>query len=349
MLKWGGGGNQCKVVRAFTLVELLVVIAIIGMLIALLLPAVQAAREAARRMQCANNQRQWLLALHNYHDVHQCFPPHGIREASDGGPGTLPRAMPFIEQAALVQNYDFSQNVFSGGSGYNSYYDELRAVRLNILTCPSDSNFKTARASEGGSYCVCRGSAIDDASIVDSSANPSTADGLFRMGYGIALGHIHDGTSNTLALSEGLYPLDRNIPIPTGSLSSKYPIYSRGFAGFASEAPTSPGGIALEANMDVKGWSAEATQLGHADHCLLWLPSRTAYLTFDTYSTPNNIAVGDIWQRNTTNQFIVARSYHTGGVVTVRADASTHFESNSIDPKVWANLGTTDKDVTPPH
>jgi len=92
---------------AFTLVELLVVIAIIGILIALLLPAVQAAREAARRSQCSNNLKQIALALHNYHDSHKVFPPSCIKELPQDGSGS-PQALlwsgsilPFVEQKAI--------------------------------------------------------------------------------------------------------------------------------------------------------------------------------------------------------------------------------------------------------
>ena len=103
MLNWGGGGklgNNTEEKRGFTLVELLVVIAIIGMLIALLLPAVQAAREAARRMQCTNNLKQIGLAVHNFHDTRNALPPCSLGFIRVS---TLALLMPFIEQQA---NYD---------------------------------------------------------------------------------------------------------------------------------------------------------------------------------------------------------------------------------------------------
>ena len=102
--------------RGFTLVELLVVIAIIGILVALLLPAVQAAREAARRMSCSNNVKQLALAMHNYHDVHKALPfGHLYRGIHDGnltdatggsGFGWGYSILPFIEQQTLADQFD---------------------------------------------------------------------------------------------------------------------------------------------------------------------------------------------------------------------------------------------------
>lgn len=120
---------------AFTLVELLVVIAIIGILIALLLPAVQAAREAARRSQCTNNLKQIGLALQNYHDQNQTF-PFGVRNQG-WGPSFYVGLLPYMEQTALYQKYDMigPNNGYLGG---NTYLNSIVAnVRIPALKCPS--------------------------------------------------------------------------------------------------------------------------------------------------------------------------------------------------------------------
>ena len=114
--------------RGFTLVELLVVIAIIGILVALLLPAIQAAREAARRAQCGNNLKQLGVAVHNYHDAYQVFPPAGIGYGwcSEGRPGfpTMlnvsgwTMVLPFLEQQSLYDRYDPRQSASAQNTTY---------------------------------------------------------------------------------------------------------------------------------------------------------------------------------------------------------------------------------------
>ncbi len=134
--------------RGFTLVELLVVIAIIGLLVALLLPAVQAAREAARRSQCASNMRQIGLALHNYHDLQKSFPPGSIflgTCCSDESYVSWPISLlPYLEQGSLNERYDHNETNESGSNQF------VREQFLSVYACPSEPQTRQLLEPETG-------------------------------------------------------------------------------------------------------------------------------------------------------------------------------------------------------
>jgi prepilin-type N-terminal cleavage/methylation domain-containing protein len=139
--------------EGFTLVELLVVIAIIGILIALLLPAVQAARESARRMQCQSNLKQLSLALHNYHDAFKTFPP-SVQFDSGQDPGSSDNyrpnwaimILPFLEEQNTYNQFDFTVPISQGARNR-----EARGTRLSVMVCPSDVGQETLYAGMQGS------------------------------------------------------------------------------------------------------------------------------------------------------------------------------------------------------
>jgi prepilin-type N-terminal cleavage/methylation domain-containing protein/prepilin-type processing-associated H-X9-DG protein len=185
----------------FTLVELLVVIAIIGVLVALLLPAVQSARESARRMSCQNNIRQIAIAVHNYHDVQKSLPPASTNSALSGSSG-FAAILPFIEQASLYSQYDFAKG--------NSDPANLQAVSQRIKTyiCPScffarkvPSGDCDANSRAPGTYAFSVGTG--DPYGVSGSTGLQTNGAIMTAGSQLTnFATITDGTSNTFLAGE---------------------------------------------------------------------------------------------------------------------------------------------------
>jgi prepilin-type N-terminal cleavage/methylation domain-containing protein/prepilin-type processing-associated H-X9-DG protein len=225
----------------FTLIELLVVIAIIAVLIALLLPAVQAAREAARRAQCVNNMKQIGLAIHNYHQTNDCFPPAGLVARNEGTPGNFrlnasfsaqARMLGFTEQSALYNAANFALNVDQDAYDIWANLTVIR-TRLALYLCPSDQapawNMTgtaplTSNVAPGCNYFASTGSSLEWASASNTQypAVANTASGppngpFVVGGPAIGIAAINDGTSNPIAFGEwrvgsGVYA---TVTIPT--------------------------------------------------------------------------------------------------------------------------------------
>jgi prepilin-type N-terminal cleavage/methylation domain-containing protein len=223
---------------AFTLIELLVVIAIIGVLIALLLPAVQAAREAARRSQCSNNLKQLGLALHNYHDTYGTFPACPIRGDTSIGYNVL--ILPFIEQKAMGDLSNPNVGAYSGGA--NGTNRRLGVNRVATFLCPSYDQVQSSSTIDnvtGGNaftiHYVANAGPIGtnpvtgrayNMNCTSGSQGPLACDGILpfypmlsssqpKQPLGVTFGGISDGTSNTLMLFEVAW---RGLELSPGSL-----------------------------------------------------------------------------------------------------------------------------------
>ena len=226
----------------FTLVELLVVITIIGILIALLLPAVQAAREAARRMQCGNNLKQLGLAVLNYESVRGSLPPGAFCNASDTrrcNGSIFVHILPFIEQQALYDAYDFRQ-LGTTGQKFSGSNVEVRSTVITTYVCPSDARPATFEfpaadgwwVGDGHTVALCNYTASAGPNTVYNNPSASCYEDFSHYALGILgpgfitvknqagpftpwglcflLTDITDGLSNTIFLGEVL-PLSSNL------------------------------------------------------------------------------------------------------------------------------------------
>jgi len=315
----------------FTLVELLVVIAIIGILVALLLPAIQAAREAARRSQCVNKLKQLGLALQNYHDTYNLFPPGmGGTSGSLGWTGSPPGCnfppgnnvgalspfvgmLPYLEQSPLYERITGdvpgpggNWQPF-GGFPFTTTYEPW-TVKLAEFLCPSDSSSGLTGTGRVN-YCYSRGDTITDIN------NPKPR-GMFGRWSNIRMADVRDGTSNTIAFSELCIYQER---------------YRRkGGCANVSGLNTNPGGCyaaidPTDSNKIIETMASHYSLVG-----LAWSAGHPVIQGFNTVLPPNAPRCASDRGEWAWGVF-PPDSYHPGGVVGCMVDGSTHFFSGDID------------------
>ncbi len=298
--------------KAFTLIELLVVIAIIGILIALLLPAVQKVREAANRAKCENNLKQLALAAHNFHDTNGRFPPAlntTITNKYSPWPATVDPGktyslfmalMPFIEQDNLRKNLIDDAVTIEGnppGMGGDAYINNkgpgsVGAQVVTIYICPSSTVADHQVCDYGGSYFGMNSYGGISGTTVSSNSSLKMTDGMFYVNSRTTIAKITDGTSSTLMFGERLQALSELDG--TG------------------------------ANKCLGGWCWMSINNPMEDHVLdTFYPINTDYTTVTDASRLNIIG-----------------SAHPSGANLAFADGSVHFLRASLDLQTLRALST---------
>lgn len=323
--------------KAFTLIELLVVIAIIGILIGLLLPAVQKIREAANRAKCANNLKQIGLALHNHHDTFGYFP--SIEVTSDGLSQFSVHAalLPFIEQENLKHLIVPNERLFhlvAGQARLNVVKAPAARTIVRTYLCPSDAQSPMftqyqsrfgAEALAGTNYVACTGSGTG---TFYDLRHPT--DGVFWYSSKTGFADLTDGSSNTIAFSEALLGngIDvRNTPTPTDP--------KRQAASISNLASPNPSGPGLMPNLN-EGLCAQSMRWV-GDRGAAWIWGQMPQTTFVAYLPPNS-PLPDCTAHGIGRY--KAASIHSGGVNMCLADGSVRFIRDTVALSTWQAMST---------
>jgi prepilin-type N-terminal cleavage/methylation domain-containing protein/prepilin-type processing-associated H-X9-DG protein len=347
--------------RAFTLVELLVVIAIIGILVALLLPAVQAARESARRIQCTNHLKQLTLALQNYHGARGAFPVNqtgsGIASGSNCKPGFYSwkvQLLPYIEQTPLYDSIDLTANM-SGVCGSGAPIDATHrnaaaaATVVDAFLCPSDVTAVTSTNVMGtanpasDSYAGNAGwpssatgyngerAAPGPHNGVISLANPGKPAAWHPKGK-VSIRRITDGTSHTAAVAERLVQAGTTLNELRNGPENLKSYHVTGAARTLSGMRDQCGAGSTHSDPVASAYLGRAWISG-------WSPTAPTYMHLNTPNThhchfQNADPDGDF--------AVTPTSHHSGGVNVAMVDGHVDFVNDDVEPAAWWALGSRD-------
>jgi prepilin-type N-terminal cleavage/methylation domain-containing protein/prepilin-type processing-associated H-X9-DG protein len=313
---------------AFTLVELLIVIAIIGVLVALLLPAVQASRAAASRNSCANNIRQIAIAAQNHVAARGYFPSGTVAKEFPAQPFTawtfyrwsaLAALTPYLENSAAYNSLDLAVPLY--GADLQVRPENTAAVKIFVreFLCPSDIERPVSETFAPTNYAMCAGSGA-------SGGTPRDTDGVFYMNSQVTPAKITDGLSKTALVSEstlGQPHQDAHDPATDYKFAFAAPLSDATCAGTTQWNMSDPRGFA-------------------------WVNGEFRCGLYNHYMTPNSATYdcmgvqlgGGVKVQFTPYGWRTARSYHPGGVNVAMADGSLRYVGNEIDPTVWTTMST---------